>query len=102
MKTRSLKELFIEDDNGKIILPNFQRDFVWEEKQQKELLATFLVELPISSILLLRGTPNDFNYRKLCYKIESKNAKEDCFYLLDGQQRMSTLKSIFYNFFKEN
>lgn len=102
MKTRSLKELFIEDDTGKIILPNFQRDFVWEEKQQKELLATFLVELPISNILLLRGTPDDFNYRKLCYRNESKNAKEDCFYLLDGQQRMSTLKSIFYNFFKED
>lgn len=102
MKTKSLKELFKDDDEGKIVLPNFQRDFVWDIKQQKELLATFLVELPISSILLLRGNPDDFNYRKLCYTKESKNAKDDCFYLLDGQQRMSTLKSIFYNFFKED
>lgn len=102
MKLKELKEIFQEEEEGKIILPNFQRDFVWDEKQQKELLATFLVELPISSILLLKGNPNDFNYRKLCFKDEGVGAKEDCLYLLDGQQRMSTLKSIFYNFFDEN
>lgn len=102
MKLKELKELFQEEEEGKIILPNFQRDFVWDKEQQKELLATFLVELPISSILLLKGNPNDFNYRKLCFTEEGKGAKEDCFYLLDGQQRMSTLKFIFYNFFDEN
>lgn len=102
MKLKELKELFKEEEEGKIILPNFQRDFVWDKEQQKELLATFLVELPISSILLLKGNPNDFNYRKLCFKDEGVGAKEDCFYLLDGQQRMSTLKFIFYNFFDEN
>lgn len=102
MKQKQLKDLFMEEEEGRIILPNFQREFVWEIKQQKELLATFLVELPISSILLLKGNPNDFNYRKLCFGNEGKGAKEDCFYLLDGQQRMSTLKSIFYNFFVGN
>lgn len=102
MKLKALKEIFKDDDEGKLVLPNFQRDFVWDEKQQKELLATFLVELPISSILLLKGNPEDFNYRKLCFKEETTGAKEECFYLLDGQQRMSTLKAIFYDFFKEN
>lgn len=101
MKLKELREIFRDDDEGRLVLPNFQRDFVWDEKQQKELLATFLVELPISSILLLKGNPEDFNYRKLCFKEESKNAKEECLYLLDGQQRMSTLKSIFTDFFKE-
>lgn len=102
MKLKALKEIFKDDDEGKLVLPNFQRDFVWDEKQQKELLATFLVELPISSILLLKGNPEDFNYRKLCFKEETTGAKEECLYLLDGQQRMSTLKAIFYDFFKEN
>lgn len=102
MKLKELREIFRDDDEGRLVLPNFQRDFVWDEKQQKELLATFLVELPISSILLLKGNPEDFNYRKLCFKEESKNAKEECLYLLDGQQRMSTLKSIFTDFFKES
>lgn len=102
MKVKPLKEIFEDENDGKIILPNFQREFVWEEKQQKELLATFLVELPISSILLLKGNPEDFNYRKLCFKEEVTGAKEECFYLLDGQQRMSTLKSVFCSFFKNN
>ena len=102
MKVKKLREIFQEEVEGKIVLPNFQREFVWEAKQQKELLATFLVELPISSILLLKGSPKDFNYRRLCYSNEVENAKEECFYLLDGQQRMSTLKAIFTDLFKEN
>lgn len=102
MKLKELREIFKDDNDGRLVLPNFQRDFVWDEKQQKELLATFLVELPISSILLLKGNPDDFNYRKLCFKEENHEAKEECLYLLDGQQRMSTLKSIFTDFFKES
>ncbi|MGL4653179.1 GmrSD restriction endonuclease domain-containing protein [Cetobacterium sp.] len=100
MKVKRLKEIFEDEDEGRIILPNFQRDFVWDTKQQKELLATFLVELPISSILLLKGSCNDFNYRKLCYSNEVECAKEECMYLLDGQQRMSTLKAMFVDLFK--
>lgn len=102
MKAKKLKEIFQDEDEGRIVLPNFQRDFVWDIKQQKELLATFLVELPISSILLLKGTSDDFNYRKLCYSDEVDCAKEECMYLLDGQQRMSTLKAMFVNLFKED
>ena len=100
MKVKRLKEIFEDEDEGRIILPNFQRDFVWDTKQQKELLATFLVELPISSILLLKGSCNDFNYRKLCYSNEVECAKDECMYLLDGQQRMSTLKAMFVDLFK--
>lgn len=101
MESKSLKELFQNEIDGKIILPNFQRDFVWEIKQQKMLLATFLVELPISSLLFLAGTPEDFNYRRLCYKDETIeiNKDKECFYLLDGQQRMTTLKSIFFDLY---
>lgn len=101
MKVKKLKEIFQDEDEGRIVLPNFQRDFVWDTKQQKELLATFLVELPISSILLLKGTSDDFNYRKLCYSNEVECAKEECMYLLDGQQRMSTLKAMFVDLFNE-
>lgn len=102
MKVKKLKEIFQEEEEKKLILPNFQREFVWDSKQQKELLATFLVELPISSILLLKGTSSDFNYRKLCYSDEVEEAKDECLYLLDGQQRMSTLKVIFTDLFKFN
>ncbi|MGL6101513.1 MAG: GmrSD restriction endonuclease domain-containing protein [Fusobacteriaceae bacterium] len=100
MKVKKLKEIFQDEEDGRLILPNFQREFVWDTKQQKELLATFLVELPISSILLLKGTSDDFNYRKLCYSNEVDFAKEECMYLLDGQQRMSTLKAMFIDLFK--
>lgn len=102
MNTRKINELFSDERNGKLILPNFQRDFVWTPEQQKSLLATFLVELPISSILLLNGNKEDFNSRKLCFNKQAIEAKDECLYLLDGQQRLSTLKSIFSNNLTEN
>ena len=38
MKVKKLREIFQEEVEGKIVLPNFQREFVWEAKQQKELI----------------------------------------------------------------
>lgn len=32
MKLKELREIFRDDDEGRLVLPNFQRDFVWDEK----------------------------------------------------------------------
>jgi uncharacterized protein with ParB-like and HNH nuclease domain len=39
-----------------LLLPNFQRDFVWDRKEkQKDLLASFVFNIPIGSLLILNG-----------------------------------------------
>ena len=41
---------------NEILLPDFQRQFVWKEEEiQKKLVASVLTRLPIGSILLLRS-----------------------------------------------
>ena len=40
---------------NEILLPDFQRQFVWKEEIQKKLVASVLTRLPIGSILLLRS-----------------------------------------------
>lgn len=101
----SLGNIFKEIKDKRILIPNFQRKFVWERDKQKKLLASFMVGLPIGSILLLEGQKKDFAFKKLCYRYQAKTnkgknaeANYSCKFLLDGQQRLSCLWSIFCDF----
>ncbi len=42
-QTETLKEIFQADSNNKLVLPDFQRDFVWELEKQKGLISSFIV-----------------------------------------------------------
>lgn len=93
--TRKLNDFINESLNGEILLPNFQRVYIWERlNQQKALLASIIYNIPIGSVLLLKGKTNDFSTKKLGVKEEIFfETNESVKYLLDGQQRLSTLKS---------
>lgn len=98
-----LIDLFQQNDDGKLVLPDFQRSIIWDVNAQRKLLASFLAYLPVGSILLLKGKKEDFAAKKLCFSNQTDEAKkEECLYLLDGQQRISSLKIIFSDFFNDN
>ncbi|WP_059170472.1 DUF262 domain-containing protein [Bacillus sp. FJAT-27445] len=99
-----LKELFEKNDEGKLILPDFQRDFEWAREKQKSLLSSFITHLPIGSLLILEGEKGDFAAKKLCFptSLSLEERKDDCLYLLDGQQRISSLKTIFSDYYYKN
>lgn len=101
MPVIKLKEIFSKNDENKLVLPDFQRDFVWDKDQQKNLLASFMTDLPVGSILLLDGKKDDFANKKMCFPKESCTPKDECTYLLDGQQRITSLKSIFTDLFAD-
>jgi hypothetical protein len=96
MKTQQFtyQDLFKLSEAKELVLPNFQRDFVWKPEAQEHLLASFLVKLPIGSFLLLEGNGGEYASRPLCFK-EDTRTDSKCYYLLDGQQRLSTIKNIF-------
>jgi len=97
-----LGDILSMEEDGELYLPNFQRQFRWERSRQKKLLASYIVGIPIGGILLLEGEGGEFASRKLCYREENRAEPEgNCIYLLDGQQRISTLKSVFYDFFRD-
>ncbi len=94
---KKIKELILEEN---LLLPDFQRDFVWKpQDQQLKLACSLFLDIPIGSILVLDKL-DDIGLRKLCYKeerngINLKNSK----LLMDGQQRISAIKSIFSNLY---
>ena len=95
----SLQSLIEMNNGGKLVLPNFQREFVWDENKQRSMLSSFLVGLPIGSILNIVGQKGDFASRRLCENKSSESTSQDREYLLDGQQRISCLYSIFSDIF---
>ena len=104
-KSISLKEIIKKIEENEYILPNFQRGFVWDENKQKKLIASFIVKIPIGSTLHLEGKKNDFAARGLCEIKEIKideNDSSKCIYILDGQQRLSTLKNCFFDLYSDN
>lgn len=94
-----LGELFQKIDERKLVLPDFQRDLEWKKNQQKDLVASVLLGLPIGSILLLEGKSDDFSSKRIGYSKMIETPAEECLYLLDGQQRITSLKSSFCDFY---
>lgn len=98
-KTESLRKLFKSVDDKEHVLPKFQRGFVWERSKQKRLIASFIARLPYGSFLCLEGSNRDFVTRELCYPQRVDIPNNKCTYILDGQQRLSTLRSVFFDEF---
>ena len=94
---KKIKDLILEEN---LLLPDFQRDFVWKpQEQQKKLVCSLFLNIPIGSILVLDKLDN-IGLRKLCYKKEQGGLPSENYKLLmDGQQRISTIKSIFSNLY---
>nr|WP_285801040.1 DUF262 domain-containing protein [Exiguobacterium sp. s151] len=93
-----------KNDSGKLVLPDFQRDFEWDKEGQKNLLSSFLAQLPIGSLLILEGEREHFAAKRLCYinPLKQSERKEECWYLLDGQQRVTSLKTFFTDLYSQN
>lgn len=99
------KELVRDIESKKILLPDFQRDFVWkDEEKQKKIVASVLTKMPIGSILLLTSKADEY-----CSKVIGKNEtldtsdiKDSVDFLLDGQQRITVLTNVFSDVIHDN
>lgn len=92
----SFSEIVDKVKSDEIVLPDFQRGFVWRDKnKQKGLIASVLTRIPIGSILLLEAKGNEFKYKKIGMKNKKPDIKEDkrVYALIDGQQRITVLSA---------
>jgi len=79
----TLEILVSKLQSEEILIPDFQRQFVWKQPQASRLIESFLAGLPVPPIFL--------------YKEYSSNR----FLLIDGQQRLKTVKYFFEGMFGE-
>jgi len=79
----TLEGLVAKFNKGTMLVPGFQRNFVWNIKQASRLIESFLLGLPVPAIFLFTD--------------DKKNEQ----LVIDGQQRLKTLVYFFEGYFGE-
>lgn len=85
-----VQDLLRDIDNKELILPEFQRGYVWSRKQVKEYLHSIYKGYPTGTFLIWK-TPME-------QKSRGTRGNEDSRYyqlILDGQQRLTSLYALF-------
>ncbi|GMQ38417.1 MULTISPECIES: DUF262 domain-containing protein [Enterobacter] len=86
-----IDDLVLSIENGKIVLPEFQRPYVWKEKDIKYLFDSIYKGYPIGSILLWNGGGNDIPTPNYVGGRSVTVSSGERYYIVDGQQRLTTL-----------
>ena len=92
---RELKDLLRQIDTGETVLPDFQRDFVWDPYMTMELIISIAENYPAGSLLRIRNTQNLFAHREF-QGAPKLNDQKPTYLVLDGQQRLTSLYQAFY------
>ena len=92
-----LTTIFRRIDSGKIVVPAFQRTFVWELDNVIELLESVYSGYPIGSVLLW-AVDHEFLRLSNSPEIPFPKSKPEfpLSYVLDGLQRLSSLYGVFH------
>lgn len=102
----SLGELLRRSKDGKLRIPQFQRDFVWTPSQVKLLIDSMSRSYPIGSLLLMDKTENLVLWSRdiaaqirnevdVCGGDPNASEKDTISYILDGQQRTTSIARVF-------
>ncbi len=92
--SKPLIDLLDRIHSGDMVLPDFQRDFVWEPSATQALIVSIANNYPAGSILRVRDRQRAFSSRE--FEGAPPPASEHTFLVLDGQQRLTSLYQAFY------
>jgi len=89
-----LSKLLQEVKQGEILIPKFQRPFVWDDDQRLALMGSIYSGYPIGAMIVWRTQKHDLATYENLGPFRLPQAKDPSLvrqYLLDGHQRMTTL-----------
>lgn len=92
---KALKNLLAEIHERTAVLPDFQRDFVWDPSATQELIVSIANNYPAGSLLRVRDAKRAFAAREF-EGAPSLGEQRHTFLVLDGQQRLTSLYQAFY------
>lgn len=97
-RVRRLFQYLDDFEKGRIQVPPFQRDFVWENQKKLDLLDSLKKGFPIGSVLFWQAEGENLFLEGDVQKIGSYRLPpdgNDFYFILDGYQRLSTLFGCF-------
>lgn len=87
----SLKSLLEDAGSGKIQLPDFQRGWIWDDDRIRALLASISRGFPVGAIMTLEAGGEIRLKSRMIEGAEENAANAVDAFLLDGQQRLTSL-----------
>lgn len=75
--TRTVRDLMADFQSTKIVIPDYQRTFVWDSAKQYRFIESIFMDIPIPPLFLLEKFSNETG--------------EKIFEIIDGVQRVTTL-----------
>jgi hypothetical protein len=92
---KQYEALFLDIDSGRIKLPMFQREFVWDKEQTAKLIDSILKGYPIGTFILWKTRDKLRSYKEIGHhKLPETPDGDYAEYILDGQQRITSLYAI--------
>ncbi|MEV7321453.1 DUF262 domain-containing protein [Streptomyces sp. NPDC093970] len=96
LDSANLKALLGDVASGRLQLPDFQRDWKWDDDRIRAIIATVTLDYPLGVTMTLEtGGASRFRTRTLT-GAESAAGREPGLLLLDGQQRLTSLFQALY------
>src|SRR4051812_2956193 len=95
-----LETILAEVKSGDLIIPEFQRPFVWNDERRLNLLDSIVEGMPIGSLLVWRTNRRDLRTYERVGGVRldgPRKGDEKLNYLIDGHQRISTLFGALYS-----
>jgi hypothetical protein len=92
----SIRQLLGLVSDGRIRIPAFQRGFVWEMDRVAHLMDSIYKRYPFGSLLFWRTKDKLATERKLgAFDLPNPKDDDSINYVLDGQQRLTSIFSVF-------
>lgn len=99
VRTKTIKELIDQEiPSGQYWLPSFQRQYVWDEDNIKELLDSIIQNYPIGATILWKPSlqiASSIDPTSVPIMDISVNNQQDRYFVIDGQQRMTSVLLLF-------
>ena len=92
--TKPLRDLVQRFNSGEILLPQFQRDYVWRPSKIRNLLDSLFRELPVGGFYLWQPSGGLADPKQKKFERQLL-AGPSAAYLIDGQQRLTSLEAAF-------
>ena len=92
----SLIDIVGDVRKGRVVLPEFQRSFIWNRRQIEELVVSVLNEYFIGSLLTLNVVPDHVPFRPRIIEGVEHATPHPATMILDGQQRVTSIHYALY------
>lgn len=99
VRKKTVQELINEEiPSGRYWLPSFQRNYVWDSENVKELIDSIIKNYPIGATILWKPSPQmaeEIDPTSSPMKDDLPINKVDRYFVIDGQQRITSLLLLF-------